>query len=369
MSEVVFILGAGASVESGAPLMSTFLDRAHEFLLSDSIAPDTKDDFINVFRWRSKMQSVHSKAFLDLNNIEEILGALETARLLDIQFAGQRNATRLQHSMRVLIRETIRLSQVFPLEGGTLNAPPPYNHFARKVRLISTGVPTHADDPVLRTGARKKSISIITFNYDCAVEIALNLQGIKWNYGIGPTESDSIPVLKLHGSLNWSYCKKCKKLLPHRILYDIHQHPGPRQQRFLHYPDTIEKQSVCKPCGAIGNLAQPVIIAPGLDKFSSYALVKNVWARAAQELRDALYVCVVGYSHPPLDSAFHFLYALGTFGEEPLRKFVLVDNDPHGIIENRYLTLLGLDARQKFSFVPELFSKAIGSLPRWFDMC
>lgn len=48
MSNVVFILGAGASKQAGAPLMADFLDVATDLLRSNRV-DDKKDHFERVF--------------------------------------------------------------------------------------------------------------------------------------------------------------------------------------------------------------------------------------------------------------------------------------------------------------------------------
>lgn len=81
MSQVVFILGAGASRDCGAPLMHNFLDTASR-LLSIGEVNHKKEHFIRVFKAISSLQAVHSKSQLDLNNIESIFTALEIANIL-----------------------------------------------------------------------------------------------------------------------------------------------------------------------------------------------------------------------------------------------------------------------------------------------
>lgn len=81
MSQAVFILGAGASRDCGAPLMYDFLDTASR-LLSIGEVSHKKEHFNRVFKAISSLQAVHSKSQLDLNNIESIFTALEIANIL-----------------------------------------------------------------------------------------------------------------------------------------------------------------------------------------------------------------------------------------------------------------------------------------------
>lgn len=82
MSNVVFILGAGASKQCGAPLMANFLDVASR-LYQTGVTGDKKEDFERVFHAIGALQAVHSKAQLDLTNIESVFSALEIANVLE----------------------------------------------------------------------------------------------------------------------------------------------------------------------------------------------------------------------------------------------------------------------------------------------
>lgn len=81
MSKVVFVLGAGASKQCGAPLMANFLDVASD-LLHTGRASEKSTHFHQVFKAIGDLQTVHSKAQLDLNNIESIFTVLELGRVI-----------------------------------------------------------------------------------------------------------------------------------------------------------------------------------------------------------------------------------------------------------------------------------------------
>ena len=78
----IFILGAGASREAGAPLMGNFLETANRLLRSDgALSQSDRDSFDLVFRARAALQSVHSKASLNIDNLESLYGAFDMAAL------------------------------------------------------------------------------------------------------------------------------------------------------------------------------------------------------------------------------------------------------------------------------------------------
>lgn len=81
MSDIVFILGAGASRQAGAPLMSDFLDKAADLLVTRRV-DSQREQFEKVFSAIGELQRVHSKAQLDLNNIESVFTAFELAKII-----------------------------------------------------------------------------------------------------------------------------------------------------------------------------------------------------------------------------------------------------------------------------------------------
>jgi hypothetical protein len=75
--KTVFIVGAGASRESGSPLMFDFLDKAYDLLrLKTEGIVEKRSEFEDVFNAIAELQSVHAKSYLDLDNIETTVGAL-----------------------------------------------------------------------------------------------------------------------------------------------------------------------------------------------------------------------------------------------------------------------------------------------------
>src|SRR5438552_357126 len=80
MSDIVFILGAGASKQAGAPLMNEFIDTAESMLRSNNCGHD-KPAFELVFKAIAALQPVYAKALIDTNNLEAVFAAFEMAKL------------------------------------------------------------------------------------------------------------------------------------------------------------------------------------------------------------------------------------------------------------------------------------------------
>jgi NAD-dependent SIR2 family protein deacetylase len=337
MSKLVFILGAGCSVAAGAPTMPKFLDVAESFGRSKKLLEGDQQKFDLVFKAYDCLQSIYSKSSeIDLLNIEPLFAAFEMAEATGVLrgLAEPHSASKLVPAITRTIVRMIELSVRFPGKG----APIPYDRFCKWCK------------------SRAEDISILTFNYDLCLDWALHLGGLRPDYRLpndSPEDRGPIDLLKLHGSLNWAFCEQCgivvKRLdaLTQFELGRVLQPAGPDDFR-LAITGAISNQT-CSKCSRSFH-EQPVIVPPTWNKggFSS-ASMKTVWARAAEHLAEAEYIIIIGYSVPPTDQFFHYLYALGTMSQTRLKK-ILVYN-PDESIEGRYRRLLGPTVISRFKFI------------------
>jgi hypothetical protein len=126
MSEIVFILGAGASKRCGVPLMNEFLSTAR-VLYSEGNLYTEASAFEQVFDGIGKLQSVHSKAQLGIYNIESVFAAFEMAHTL--RQLGEYKEDQLKElisATKSLISTTIRQTVKLPSE--------PYTNLALEIR-------------------------------------------------------------------------------------------------------------------------------------------------------------------------------------------------------------------------------------------
>src|SRR5690554_4668179 len=105
VAEHLFILGAGASKESGAPIMSDFFDKAEDLLILKKTG-EYREDFENVFQLINDLSGVYSKSFLDLNNIESVFGAIEMGSIIS-SLAG-RSTEEINGIRKSLIRLIVK---------------------------------------------------------------------------------------------------------------------------------------------------------------------------------------------------------------------------------------------------------------------
>ena len=206
MSDVVFILGAGASAEAGAPLMGNFLDVAFSLWKTGKVK-DEEDHFKKVFEAISFLQAVHSKSQLDINNIESVFSTFEMAATLG-RFPGvpefkDEQSKELIDSLKVVIGTTIELTFLVPIKDGKVGLPSPYAKFFSLLRHLS------------RDAFPNRTISIITFNYDLGCDLALYVNRVPVDYALGEeADPHAVKLLKLHGSLNWFHCPDSERVFP-----------------------------------------------------------------------------------------------------------------------------------------------------------
>lgn len=193
MSEIVFILGAGASKEAGAPLMREFLDAADDLRKELNVNDEIKASFDLVFEGLRSLRIVQSNAKIDLQNIESVFAAFEMAELLgQLSNLNPKEIIKLPNAMKIVIEKTLEKSITFPKDKEIITPPVPYDKFIRLVLNI-TGKPPR----------NYRKVSIITFNYDLCLDYALHWAQIPINYCLRNDEEDNrLKVMKLHGSIN-----------------------------------------------------------------------------------------------------------------------------------------------------------------------
>jgi hypothetical protein len=356
MSRIVFILGAGASKDCGAPLMLEFLDVAKDLLLSGKVE-DKRPDFERVFKIIGKLQAVHSKAQLDLMNLESIFTILELGKVLKrIPGIKAPEINRAIDSLKTVIAKTLEVAMKFTADSkGIPKAPAPYEEFGRLLEDLS------------KRTSPTQTVSVITFNYDLAADVTLTLRGLGPDYILARPSTDgvlSVPLLKLHGSLNWATeVSNKKKIHVHRLseyFFQRRSFGGCLDANGSPLVSTQLRQLFESSTPSIKVDSQPLIVPPSWNKADYHSALSEIWAAAASHLSEAEYIFIIGYSLPETDSFFRHLYALGTVGDRPLRRIeVFNPSAKSGPVDERFQALLGPGARARYEYHEKTFAKAI----------
>jgi hypothetical protein len=340
---------SGASRDAGAPLMFDFLDTAKKLSETNNVL--SRDAFEDVFDAQSELQGIFAKAKLDIHNIETLFGAIEMGLLL--RKFGSREPDKiaeLRSSIITLIVETLEASMRFPVRDNRIYPSVCYGEFAKMLMRLRER----------RGGFGEPEFAFITFNYDLGLDYALSFHGdLKFDHCLGvPMDQKSFPYLKLHGSINWGYCRECKQV----ILYSFTEFSankffhlaGVKDIAFKLGSQISERQHCNKPLER-----SPVLIPPTWNKTGYHQDLAHVWQKGAEVLGAAENIFVIGYSLPETDSFFRYLYALGSQSRKLIKRFWVFNPDQVGT-EPRFQALIGEAVSNRFCFYKETFAVAIG---------
>jgi len=140
----------------------------------------------------------------------------------------------------------------------------------------------------LQTTCLLENTAFLSMNYDLLLDRCLNvLSDFAPDYQIDlfqhravPSAKTLVPLLKLHGSLNWQFCDWCHAL---DLLGD----------------HVVWAGGQCNHCGT--GSARPLLIRPTLLKDFRYRVWHEVWRLAGRALASAGTWVIVGYSFPLAD--------------------------------------------------------------------
>lgn len=337
MATHVFILGAGASLAAGAPLMNNFMDEAERILEESYVISNEARAFRNVFASIERLTVLPAKFDIDLLNIESVCGLFEIGALLGLSEQGGSNFKTLAGDLRVLISKTI--AGTIAHQRQIANPPIGYQHLAKIVKKLRS---------------RGDEVVFVTFNYDLCLEHTILSLGCEYAY-MGDGGPNSIPLYKLHGSLSWSYeSLGAVNSRPDIILGELFID----EQKFLRTKGNsqiLDPETACN-FGSLSSKYDPVIIPPSLSKVAQYPVMQDVWRFAAKALKRAKHIYCIGYSMPVSDNFFPAFLGLATMGPSRIKTFVVIDPDVTRIRE-RYAGLMGNTIRDKFNFMPHTFSE------------
>jgi len=357
--KTVLILGAGASADAGVPLMDGFLDRARE-LLEGGELNDCKGRIIDVLTAaHDDLLPLHAKANLQVEgNVEDLISAIDMGVL--IQKYGERDSKSLndlRDSAIIFLCRTIEQSMGFPIREGYAHPTQSYDALAEIV--------AKATKPIGSPSGIGHEVSIVTFNYDIGLELALRYHNVLPDYGLKTKVvtqgqfSRQIKVLKLHGSINWGRCSVCGAIVPTVLAPQGHivSFPGTTQKNY-YFPVLQYLSKVKHTDGALEPL--PFIVPPTWNKTIASPELRSIWQQAAAELGSAENIVVVGFSLPDTDRFFRYLFALGVMSKTRLRKFLVLDPDPN--VHRRFEALTGSVTRGRFAATPTLFSHGLNTI-------
>ena len=291
-----YIFGAGASANAGYPLAS-------ELLYGLSAWLDRGDPAVHWVPWaRNRIVQVR-ETFGSLDDFEGVLGKLEQYGHQRVKPTGPvtycQDPKDIMHDCMERLRgfdcgdPDVATEGFYPqyLRSDLIGA---FREFFCQTEELRTQ-PNAYDSFARRTTGPDSSI--ITFNYDIALERAL-AKAAKWDIGNGygfsflPNRPASeVTVYKLHGSVNWF--KEPINDVPPPVIF-------PRDLSLLGYQDLVDPRVGGELMG-VDNSGTFILPDPS-KKFYWDPFWGPLWKAAAECLRAAGEVLIHGYSIPPADA-------------------------------------------------------------------
>ncbi len=165
--------------------------------------------------------------------------------------------------------------------------------------------------------------SIVTTNYDCCMDLALQKSGEHFSYSIdfmniasGHSLEERTELIKLHGSLNWFYCQTCQTVQLIDIERTVDEYLADKQA----YP-------VIAICRACGGQRRGLLVPPLAMKFDIAPALNPLLDHAQKAFDTADIVVVVGFSFAEADVYISRMLSkwMGAF---PNSKLMIFDPDP-----------------------------------------
>jgi hypothetical protein len=195
-------------------------------------------------------------------------------------------------------------------------------------------------------GALKSGHPVLTTNYDSIVEWYLaglptgeEADGLV-DYGVprdrclrlGTSPPDASPgrrrllLLKLYGSISWSYCGSCNKY----VLDSLHQNEG---------ANTMRGKGKCSGCSE--DLRRNAVFVPLVgQKNPTDAALQSIWGKADQVLSQARKIVFSGFSLNPTDQSVWALLTRACCIGKTEKVAVVMDKTNEEVV-NRYKKIYG----------------------------
>lgn len=325
----VYILGAGFSVAAGLPVINNFMTKMRDTLeLNSDLDAQAMNAIELVMKERSSLGRIREKIRIDLDNIEELFSLIDASEeesdsvfFSDLEIAIRKaisatllSARKVPYKIRCQVAESCMEFANETIPNSHIPDPKhvhievdPYSMFASLI--------THKLDDVDQTS--ECNDTVITFNYDTVLEDALHELEVIPDYVIpcyGPDTwknvSDSVRIIKLHGSINWTYSED-----PSTPVLVI-----PEPLSIIQYVNKA-----------------PLLLPPSWKKNRFIKGMESLWNEGIEAIRQAHRVFIIGYSMPISDAYFRYFLAAGLRDNHTLRKLLIINKSSLAEVCNSFL--------------------------------
>jgi|SRR5579872_1491019 len=264
----IFILGAGFSAAAGIPMTASLLDRAMRLFRSEcSGVFERVTNYTQIAFSLGKAEPNYQNLSLpDLCTFLDYMDLRESGGKERWSDHGCRERLALKHYLgKAVINSTPESNSI----------PELYRAFASQLR----------DSDV-----------IITFNWDCLLENALDAIGRPYTYGASYYR---LLLCKMHGSVHWRIGNQ-PSLFPFRLAWHPVELVGVHDSGLFYSADLL-RRGVWQSAAPIGGEVEPFLVLPGYGKAKDVHTVRWLWYKPEGFFAWAEHVYVIGLSLSPDD--------------------------------------------------------------------
>lgn len=366
MAKVLLIVGAGASVMSGLPVLANFFDFMFRQIESAKVH-GLRDDVLEFRRAHDLLASVTPNADIDLFNLESVWTAMEMGKQLhdsDRSSPFGMMDSAMQAMVR-LIQYCVSSGMDFrwmmrPAANGTAKSYHPVS--AKYLKFVN-----------MLENYCQGEYSIVTFNYDLGFDSAYAYKGIPVNYFLhgdrarDARQFNSVPLIKLHGSANWAASTDGDSPFPVSIPVQAKDSSvvAKEQDPLVAAPAwktiSVAGTQVAAPSWLAHELRDVIkaayMVPPTENKGVYRSAIKSVWKHASECIRTAEVIVFVGYSVPATDQFFRNLFALSSINCSVFRRVIVIDPSP--LAYDRIKDILSRNAQRRATFYRSTLLKCL----------
>ena len=329
MTDNVIILGAGASVDAGIPVMANFVEKMWEFAVTgkhngQALSEEDKQIFMEAIKVKNELDGYHGRAAFNDRNLEDILSILS----FNLIGGNDTDREKLNWFIKAITR-TIELTCTVK-HNGDLN----------KIQLDGSEVYRQFWDHIFRVFNKSLSSfpAFISFNYDLVLERSLLqcLIGTKYT-GL---ENNRFPADGIKIRYSYKYAQesayKTKYVTYQKMGYTISTEYGMSLEKTksedlkepleiellklhgsLNFPKSNSQEFSLTKVAADSHILPPII-----NKWAGEN-EEEMWGVGLQRLREAKNIIIIGYSLPQTDIYMQYFLRAGIGPNVNLNKIIV----------------------------------------------
>ncbi|MBU7028229.1 MAG: SIR2 family protein [Theionarchaea archaeon] len=315
-TRVTFLLGAGASAPSGIPTVDKLL--AELWKRARKIG---REDLDRLATWCNERRITNIEDLLTAAYISDFVAKNRSVTSLFeyFFFSGQRN----QSVEEKYLIERSQSTRTLEIDASSISflQDTLQTLFGLLMSTMISANPNFAHEAIVDFIKDHKNTSIVTTNYDGCMDQAILEAGMNLKRTIDSNNKnddvDGVNLIKMHGSISWTYCDSCQNVREFDLLYLKKLYETDR----LSFPVI----GICKNCGG---LRRPLLVPPLSFKFLMFPNLINTWDSARQSIKEADCLIIVGYSFSEADTYITKIISR-SMSINKHQKMIIVDMNPN----------------------------------------